>query len=345
MSHAGNVTNVYDEKGTVLYRAVPYNSPAANGKGDDPDNVEDKEVDFAGTAIVNASVVSGGASFAARAKASRMGRSVGVSFTALADGSSGVAKKEAPKLIQNSLTPEQALATLFPPEPLQVEEEEKKEKKEKNEEGFGYRTRNTFCSTREFGESKWMKVAAIDHTSRLDCVHLQDHLNRRCKEENARPSGVLCTIREGIYTDGLRELIRQTTVLCPERGLLLAELATEMQQTTNKYDILFDSASQYAVRKAIERDMRSYLFDDKKSMESEVRRLENRVNELRAKRDGMIKRFEEQKQSEQNRHEEEVKYLKKANQQIISEIKRITALEKANAAAAAAAAAQAPHSM
>ncbi|ESL09862.1 hypothetical protein TRSC58_02413 [Trypanosoma rangeli SC58] len=180
-----------------------------------------------------------------------------------------------------------------------------------------------------------MKVAAIDHTSRLDCVHLQDHLERRCIEENARSSGVVCPIREGIYTDGLKELLRQTTVLCPERGLLLAELATEMQQTTNKYDILFDSACQYAVRKAIERDMRSYLFDDKVHMESEVRRLENRVNELRAKRDGMLKRFEELKQAEQNRHEEEVKYLKKVNQQIISEIKRITALEKAKVTAAA----------
>ncbi|KAH8612569.1 putative Axonemal dynein light chain [Trypanosoma vivax] len=103
-----------------------------------------------------------------------------------------------------------------------------------------------------------------------------------------------------------------------------------MQQTTDTYDILFDSASQYAVRKAIERDMRSFLFSEKEQMESEVRRLENRVNELRAKHNGMVKRFEEQKQTEQKMHEEEMRYLKRVNQQLINEIKRVTALEKAS---------------
>ncbi|RNF27380.1 putative dynein arm light chain, axonemal [Trypanosoma conorhini] len=339
MSHAGSRGNVYDEKGTVLYRAVPENSSAVSGKSEEESTAAGgAAVDFSTTAPPNASAMNVTASVALRSRAPRISKSVSFTRPPVANAPAAATKKEAPKLIQNSLTPEQALLTLFPPEPLQ--DTENGSKKERKELGFSDAATSTICTAREPGERRWMKVAAIDHTSRLDCVHLQDHLERRCKEENARPSGVVCRIREEIYTDGLKELIRQTTVLCPERGLLLAELATEMWQTTKKYDILFDSACQYAVRKAIERDMRSYLFDDKMRLESEVRRLENRVNELRAKHDGMQERFEELKQAEQSRHEEEVQYLKKVNQQIVSEIKRITALEKAKATAAAQAQAQ-----
>ncbi|RNF08544.1 putative dynein arm light chain, axonemal [Trypanosoma rangeli] len=334
MLHTGSRTNVYDEKGTVLYRAVPESSPAVSGKVEDVSEKDiDAVTDFSTSVPPSISVMNIIASQSMRSRTLMRSKTLQGSYPRVANASAAATKKEALKLIQNSLTPEQALLTLFPPEPLY--ENKDGGKKEKKDVIFADLAASTVCTLREPNEQRWMKVAAIDHTSRLDCVHLQDHLERRCIEENARSSGVVCPIREGIYTDGLKELIRQTTVLCPERGLLLAELATEMQQTTNKYDILFDSACQYAVRKAIERDMRSYLFEDKVNMESEVRRLENRVNELRAKRDGMLKRFEELKQAEQNRHDEEVKYLKKVNQQIISEIKRITALEKAKATAAA----------
>lgn len=139
--------------------------------------------------------------------------------------------------------------------------------------------------------------------------------------------GVLCPIREKIFNDGIQELTRQITVLCPERGLLLRDLNAGMAQATETYDILFDSACQYAVRKSIERDLHSHLFEEKKSLESEVRRLDNRVNELRAKHDGMMKRFEEQKAVNAQLHAEEINYLKKANQQLVTEIKRLISME------------------
>ncbi|ORC87567.1 dynein arm light chain, axonemal [Trypanosoma theileri] len=332
MASTGSPSNVYDEKGTVLYRAVPCTSTGVADENENQTNTA--AVDCSSTVILNNSTkaIHATHTFATPPRSNKSTLAAATlpdATTTVAaasgknntvSGSTAAPITEALNLTPNSMTAEQALARLFPPVPLQQQQQDGKEKD---------------------SELTWMKVADIEHTSRLDAVCLREHLERRCKEENARPTGVVCMIREGIYTDGLREVIRQVTVLCPERGLLLAELATEMQQTTNTYDILFDSACQYAVRKAIERDLRSYLFDEKISLESEVRRLENRVNELRAKHDGMTKRFEEQKQAELNRYEEEVKYLKKANQQIVNEIKRITALEKSAAAAAAAAAAHA----
>lgn len=313
--------NVYDEKGTVLYRVIPYSATASNKNSDDAANSkageEEGNMEISSTANFNTSF-GAGSSTVSRGKTLRVNITSPPAAPRVRSLFSASVRADSPRPPQSKGMCEETLAMLFPPEIIVQED--------KTSAGA---VAPTAPSPPLSAQKTWVKVAAIDHTSRLDCVHLRDHLERRCREENARPSGVVCKSREGIYTDGLQEVIRQITVLCPERGVLLAELAAEMQQTTETYDILFDSACQYAVRKAIERDMRSYLFDDKERMASEVRRLENRVHELQAKHDGMLKRFEEQKQTEVKRHEEEVKYLKKANQQIITEIKRITALEKA----------------
>lgn len=102
-----------------------------------------------------------------------------------------------------------------------------------------------------------------------------------------------------------------------------------MATFTQTYDILFNSACQYALRKTIERELQSHVFDEKRALQSEVRRLDNRVSELRAKYSGMMERFEQQKATTTQQHEAEVAYLKKANSQLVAEIKRIAALESA----------------
>ncbi|CAC9496554.1 Axonemal dynein light chain [Leishmania donovani] len=165
--------------------------------------------------------------------------------------------------------------------------------------------------------------ADVAHLSRLDVVLLYKHLERRCACESARPRGVVCPNRECIYNDGLRELIRQVTLLCPERGLLLDELARRMRQAIETYDVLLDSANQYAVRKSTERDLHQYLFAEKTDLETEVRRREHRVNEWRAKYAGLQKRFQEQQEADRKLHAEEIAYAKRANQQLVSEIKRL----------------------
>ncbi|CAD2215807.1 dynein light intermediate chain, axonemal [Angomonas deanei] len=209
------------------------------------------------------------------------------------------------------LTAEKALAQIFAPTDLYADRGEPTEE----------------------GDATWVKVAALDHVSRVNVVQLFQHLQKRCADEHARPRGVLCPTREAIFNDGMREVMRQVSVLCPERGLLLNDLLQQMAQNTITYDVLAENASQYAVRKSTERDLRRHLFTERSELESEVRRIENRVNELRAKYSGLQKRFEEQKEANLSLREEEVVYIKKANQQIINEIKRLSNLEAATSAA------------
>ncbi|KAG5476415.1 hypothetical protein LSCM1_04119 [Leishmania martiniquensis] len=189
------------------------------------------------------------------------------------------------------------------------------------------------AATAVAGTPMMWRRADVAHLSRLDVVLLYKHLQRRCVSESARPRGVVCPNRERIYNDGFRELIRQVTLLCPERGLLLDELARSMRQSIETYDVLLDSASQYAVRKSTERDLHQHLFAEKAALEMEVRRREHRVSEWRAKYAGLQKRFQEQQAADSKLHAEEIAYAKRANQQLVSEIKRL-ALEAEKAKAA-----------
>lgn len=228
-----------------------------------------------------------------------------------------------------------ALHTLFPPVPLNADGDEINPEEQApvpatgalREDSSEAPPHTTLSRAPPAEGMRWLRVASTEHLSRLDVVLLQQHLHDQCKIRQAKPRGTLCTVREQIYDDGLKELMRQITVLCPERGLLLDELSKGMAQSTDTYDALFDSACQYAVRKSTERDLRSYLFEEAKVLQSERRRCENRVNELRAKLEGMTKRFEDQQAATLKLHEEEVNYIKKCNQQIVTEIKRIVNLE------------------
>lgn len=318
--------NIYDVNGTVLFRVLSQedhdNKLIASGAAENNDTAA------AAAESVDSILVGGGMSIAtkygplAASKIRTGGAKKPRKLVALSSFRSTGAEDRSVAVTQH-LTVEKALADLFPPAPLEPVAPPDPPSMPVGKPAF----RNTIGHERSAKKNPWLKVAAADHTSRLDVVQLHQHLQRRCADEHARMRGVLCPIREKIFNDGLMELTRQITVLCPERGLLLKDLNAGMAQATETYDILFDSACQYAVRKSIERDLHYYLFEEKRVLESEVRRLDNRVNELRAKHDGMLKRFEEQKVVNAKLHEEEINYMKKANQQLIGEIKRLVAME------------------
>lgn len=168
-----------------------------------------------------------------------------------------------------------------------------------------------------------VSAASMGHLAKLDVIHLQEELETRCKTSNARPFGV-CPVREGIYKDCFDEIIRQISVTCPERGELLAELQSEAAETQRTYDMLFESACQYGARKAIERDLNRNMHEKLDHLTKEAAILENRVNEMRAKYEGLEKRFQERRQAEEKKHQEEVQFLKKGNMQLNNEIKRLT---------------------
>ena len=75
----------------------------------------------------------------------------------------------------------------------------------------------TFEST---DENTYMQYVAKTPATRLDVLVLQEGLDKKLLERQAREMGI-CPVREDLYSQAFNELIRQVTLNGPERGLLL----------------------------------------------------------------------------------------------------------------------------
>ena len=68
--------------------------------------------------------------------------------------------------------------------------------------------------------STYMQYVGKTPATRLDVLVLQEGLDKKLLERQAREMGI-CPVREDLYSQGFNELIRQVTLNGPERGLLL----------------------------------------------------------------------------------------------------------------------------
>ena len=66
----------------------------------------------------------------------------------------------------------------------------------------------------------------------------------------ARETGI-CPIRERLYNECFDELIRQVTINCLERGILLMRIKKEIEMTINSYQTLYESAIAYGIRTSL----------------------------------------------------------------------------------------------
>ena len=58
------------------------------------------------------------------------------------------------------------------------------------------------------------------------------------RERQARETGI-CPVRRELYQQGFDELIRQVTIECAERGLLLLRVRDEINMTLAAYQTLY----------------------------------------------------------------------------------------------------------
>merc|ERR1712193_455819 len=151
--------------------------------------------------------------------------------------------------------------------------------------------------------------------TRLDVIQLQEALDQRLMERQARETGI-CPVREELYSQCFDELIRQVTINCAERGLLLLRVRDEIRMSIAAYQTLYESSVAFGMRKALQAeqgktDMEKKIVD----LDEEKHELEKQVNELKAKCDAIEKREAERRQVEEKKHSEEIQFLKRTNQQ------------------------------
>ena len=82
-------------------------------------------------------------------------------------------------------------------------------------------------------------------------MDLQEKLDKRLQQRQARETGI-CPIREELYSQCFDELIRQITINCAERGLLLVRVRDEIRSTIQSYQTLYESSIAFGMRRALQ---------------------------------------------------------------------------------------------
>ena len=132
-------------------------------------------------------------------------------------------------------------------------------------------------------DQEWVQYVTCTPVAKSDVVNLQENLERKLQTEQARETGI-CPIREKLYTECFDELIRQITLNCLERGILLTRIKKELNMTVNSYQSLYESSIAYGIRTLLlAEEEKKKLTDEIDNIEKECTSLEEEINEIDAK--------------------------------------------------------------
>ncbi|CAI9720331.1 Hypothetical predicted protein [Octopus vulgaris] len=189
---------------------------------------------------------------------------------------------------------------------------------------------NSILPPREWTENGqlWVQQVSSTPATRLDVVTLQEELDRRLQQRQARETGI-CPVRRELYSQCFDELIRQVTINCSERGLLLLRVRDEIRMTIAAYQTLYESSVAFGMRKALAAEQGKTDMEKRiETLELEKRELERQVNELKAKCEQIEKRAAEQRMVEEKKHADESNFLKRTIAQLKTQLEGITTPKK-----------------
>ncbi|KAJ8405061.1 hypothetical protein AAFF_G00329820 [Aldrovandia affinis] len=189
---------------------------------------------------------------------------------------------------------------------------------------------NAMLPPREWMDNNqlWVQHVSTTPCTRMNVVQLQELLDLKLQHRQARETGI-CPVRRELYSQCFDELIRQITINCSERGLLLLRVRDEIHMTIAAYQTLYASSVAFGMRKALQaeqgkNDMRNKIVE----LESDKKDMERQLNEQKAKSEAIEKRETERRQMEEKKHTEEIQFLKRTNQQLKAQLEGIIVPKK-----------------
>ena len=170
---------------------------------------------------------------------------------------------------------------------------------------------------------KFIQYVSQEPGTREKARDLFKALDIKIKEREAREKGI-CPVREELYSQCFDEIIRQVTIECPERGLLLLKVRDEIKNTISSYRTLYESAILFSLRKQLESEV------GKDALKKEISDLEKKKIELinqKIELDNKIKQFEKENEErtkiENSKREEESAFLRQQNENLDKYLKSI----------------------
>ncbi|KAG4078742.1 hypothetical protein HA402_015332 [Bradysia odoriphaga] len=174
----------------------------------------------------------------------------------------------------------------------------------------------------------WIQMVSSVPATRQDVTNLQELLDARLQQTQARETGI-CPIRRELYSQCFDEIIRQVTIVCAERGFILSRIRDEIAMTIEAYETLYCSSAAFGIRKALQsQEGKEQLYAKVKELESQCAALKQEITDMKHSFGQTERRYEEEKTSEERKHTEEVAFLKKTNAQLKSQLEGIIAPKK-----------------
>ena len=174
----------------------------------------------------------------------------------------------------------------------------------------------------------WVQNVSPTPATRLDVINLQEKLDAQLQARQARETGI-CPVREELYAQCFDELIRQVTINCAERGLLLLRVRDEARMSIAAYQTLYESSVAFGMRKALGGEQGKSDAEARiEHLEGRETDLERQVAELKARCDSIETREAERREEEEKRHAEEVGFMQKSNKQLKQQLEKFLSAEK-----------------
>jgi len=170
-------------------------------------------------------------------------------------------------------------------------------------------------------DKHYIQYVSNQPATRLDVIQLQEALDQRLMERQARETGI-CPVREELYSQCFDELIRQVTINGPERGLLLLRVRDEIRMSIAAYQTLYQSSVTFGTRKQLQSEQGKAETEAMiAEQEEQKRQREARVVELKNKCEAIERREAERRAIDERKRKEEIDFLKHQQQHLESFLK------------------------
>jgi len=206
------------------------------------------------------------------------------------------------------------------------EENKKNDKEQKPKNSQLVETLNSMFPPKQWEEDghRYIQYVSSEPATREKSRDLFKALDQKLKERRAKEKGI-CPVRQELYSQCFDEIIRQVTIDNTERGLLLLKVRDEIKMSIASYQILYESAILYGIRKQLQsEDAREELKKTLEEKEKKTVELTNKKIALENKLQSLKRHFAERKEIEASKREKDLNFLNQQKESLDKIIKNIS---------------------
>jgi len=168
----------------------------------------------------------------------------------------------------------------------------------------------------------WVQYVSCTPVTKAEVLSLQEGLDRRLQTAQARETGI-CPVREELYNECFDELIRQVTINCLERGILLMRIKKDIEMTVGSYQTLYESSIAYGIRTSLLAEEEKNKMSEKiKSLEDECEMVKDKISQIEKDIVNKEESDKKQREDENKKHEEYILNYRGENQKLKDDIKK-----------------------